>query len=200
MVIYNLSSSALEKIASYRTATAPVDISVHKTQIAVADLMKSVSILSYESGPPKRLTEIARHYQTSWATAVAHIGEDMFLESDAEGNITLLKRNESGVTEDDQRRLEVISSFRLGQMVNRIRTFDAPISENSVIIPAAFLGTVSSSLLFPFSPFLFLFYFFGLLKKPRPLLTHSTRSKDPSTSSQPSPHHTSLCSSNFKKR
>ena len=104
--------------------------------------MKSVSILSYESGSEEGLTEIARHYQTSWATAVAHIGEATYLESDAEGNVTLLKRNESGVTEDDRRRLEVISSFRLGQMVNRIRTFEAPMSVNSVIVPAAFLGTV----------------------------------------------------------
>ena len=104
--------------------------------------MKSISVLSYESSPERKLTEIARHYQTSWATAVAHIGENMYLESDAEGNVTLLKRNESGVTEDDRRRLEVISSFRLGQMVNRIRAFKSPILENSVIVPAAFLGTV----------------------------------------------------------
>lgn len=114
-------------------------------EIAVADIMKSVSILSYEASPERKLTEVARHYQTSWATAVAHIGDDMYLESDAEGNVTLLKRNESGVTEDDRRRLEVISSFRLGQMVNRIRAFKSPTLENSVIAPAAFLGTVRFS-------------------------------------------------------
>lgn len=145
MAIYNLSSDTLRKAQIYRTSTAPVDISVSGTQIAVADLMKSVSVLSYEGSPDKRLTEIARHYQTSWSTAVAHISDNSYLESDAEGNIMLLERNESGVTEDDRRRLEIISSFRLGQMVNRIRTFDSPVSENSVVIPAAFLGTVRNT-------------------------------------------------------
>lgn len=141
-MIYKFTSNTLEKVASYRTAIAPVDISVNGKEIAVADIMKSVSILSYQAGAERPLNEIARHYQTSWATAVAHIGDNMYLESDAEGNVTLLKRNESGVTEDDRRRLEVISSFRLGQMVNRIRAFKSPVLENSVIAPAAFLGTV----------------------------------------------------------
>jgi DNA damage-binding protein 1 len=104
--------------------------------------MKSVSILSYESSPEKRLTEVARHYQTSWATAVAHINEATYLESDAEGNLTLLKRNVTGVTEDDRRRLEVVSTFRLGQMVNRIRAFDSQVSQTAVVVPTAFLGTV----------------------------------------------------------
>lgn len=129
-------------MASYRTSTAPVDLSVHGTHIAVADLMKSVSIISYDSGPDKRLTEIARHYQTSWTTAVAHIGEATYLESDAEGNLTILKRNLIGVTEDDRRRLEVVSTFRLGQMVNRIRAFDSKVSQTAVVVPTAFLGTV----------------------------------------------------------
>lgn len=151
MVVYSVTSNILHKVASYRTSTSPIDISVREREIAVADLMKSVSILSYEAGPEKRLTEIARHYQTSWATAVAHIGDKTYLECDAEGNVTLLKRNESGVTEDDRRRLEAVSSFRLGHMVNRIRAFDSPISENSVIIPAAFLGTVPIPL--PVKPF-----------------------------------------------
>lgn len=149
-MIYKYTSVSLKKVASFRTSIAPIDISVNGKEIAVADIMKSVSVLSYETNPERRLTEVARHYQTSWGTAVAHIGDDMYLESDAEGNITLLKRNESGVTEDDRRRLEVISSFRLGQMVNRIRAFKSPILENSVIAPAAFLGTVRYAFPTPF--------------------------------------------------
>lgn len=143
--------------------------------------MKSVSVLSYEASPERRLSEIARHYQTSWATAVAHIGNDMYLESDAEGNVTLLKRNESGVTEDDRRRLEVISSFRLGQMVNRIRAFKSPILENSVIAPAAFLGTVCYA--FP-SPFIQSIFAPTLPKVP-PLTHCSNRSTAPYIYSPP---------------
>jgi DNA damage-binding protein 1 len=37
-----------------------------------------------------------------------------------EGNILLLRRNINGVTADDQKRLEVIGEFRLGEVVNKI--------------------------------------------------------------------------------
>ena len=113
--------------------------------IAIADLMKSVSIVEYqrgEAGLPDKLTETARHFQTAWATAVAQVEENTYLESEAEGNLMVLHRNTNGVTEDDRRRLEVTSEIRLGEMVNRIRTFNVPTSANAVVIPKAFLATV----------------------------------------------------------
>ena len=110
--------------------------------------MKSVSILEYErgaAGEPDSLKEVARHYQTSWSTAVAHVGEDTFLESDAEGNLMVLHRNINGVTEDDRRRLEVTSEMQLGEMVNRLRRINVPMTKDAIVIPRAFVATVSCS-------------------------------------------------------
>lgn len=154
VVIYNpvankFGEMKLEKLASYRTSTAPVDITVTGNLIAVADLMKSVSIVEYkigEDGLSHSLTEVARHFQTVWATSVACIAEDTFLESDAEGNLIVLHRNVNGVTEDARRKLEVTSEISLGEMVNRIRPVDVQHLSNVTVTPKAFLATVEGSI------------------------------------------------------
>lgn len=144
--MYAFEYGTLNKVASYRTSTAPIDIAVTGNLIAIADLMKSVSIVSYKKGTdglPDTLTERARHFQTTWGTAVAHVAEDTFLESDAEGNLMVLHQNVNGVTADDRRRLEVTSEMLLGEMVNRIRRITVPTSQDATVIPRAFLGTVN---------------------------------------------------------
>ena len=157
-MIYSLEDSHLHKRATYRTSTAPIDISIHGSQIAIADLMKSVSITSHTSGSvglDDTLTETARHYQTAWGTAVAHVGEDIWLEADAEGNLMVLHQNIGGVTSDDRRRLEVTSEMRLGEMVNRIRSFEVSETDSRTpapVTPKAFMGTVEGSI-----------YLFGLI-------------------------------------
>lgn len=140
-------------MCSYRCATAPIDLSVENDLIAVADIMKSVSIIKFipgTKGASGSLEEVARHFQTVWTTAIAFIEKDTVLEADAEGNLLILTQNTSGVTPEDRRRLDVTSEIRLGEMVNRIRKFDVPISSNAAVAPKAFLGTVS--LLAPFPP------------------------------------------------
>lgn len=139
----------LEKLASYRTSTAPVDVTVTGNVIAVSDLMKSVCLVEYkegENGMPDTMTEVARHFQTVWATGVANIAPDTFLESDAEGNLIVLRRNTTGVEEDDKRRLEVTGEISLGEMVNRIRPVNIQQLASVAVTPRAFLGTVSFSL------------------------------------------------------
>ena len=158
VLIYSLENSHLHKRATYRTSTAPIDISIHGSQIAVADLMKSVSVTTYtpgSNGLDDSLTETARHYQTAWSTAVAHVGEDTWLEADAEGNLMVLHQNVGGVTSDDKRRLEVTSEIRLGEMVNRIRSFEISETDSrspAPVTPKAFMGTVEGSI-----------YLFGLI-------------------------------------
>ena len=120
--------------------------------------MKSVSITSYTRGShglDDTLTETARHYQTIWGTAVAHVGEGMWLEADAEGNLIVLQQNTGGVTSDDKRRLEVTSEMRLGEMVNRIRSFEVNEMDARApppVTPKAFMATVEGSI-----------YLFGLI-------------------------------------
>ncbi|RAL17016.1 DDB1/RSE1 family protein [Aspergillus homomorphus CBS 101889] len=149
-VVHNsFGATKLEKLASYRTSTAPVDLTVTGNIIAVADLMKSVCLVEWkegEDGLPDTLTEVARHFQTVWATGVACIAEDTFLESDAEGNLIVLRRNLTGVEEDDKRRLEVTGEISLGEMVNRIRPVNIQQLASVTVTPRAFLGTVEGSI------------------------------------------------------
>ncbi len=66
----------------------------------------------------------------------------------------VLRQNVVGVTVDDRRRLEVESEIRLGEMVNRIRSFEVEVdSKNPApVVPKAFMGTVEGSI-----------YLFGLI-------------------------------------
>lgn len=140
----------LEKLASYRTSTAPVDVTVTDNVIVVSDLMKSVCLVEYQQGQdglPDSLKEVARHFQTVWATGVACIAPHTYLESDAEGNLIILRRNLSGVEEDDKRRLEVTGEISLGEMVNRIRPVNIQQLASVTVTPRAFLGTVGHSLM-----------------------------------------------------
>lgn len=159
IVVYDVefktqSKPDLVKIASFRCSTAPIDVTVNGRFIAIADLMKSLVVVEYtpgEDGLPDKLVEVARHYQTTWATAVAEVDTHTYLESDAEGNLMVMCRDTKGVTDEDKRRLRVTSEMLLGEMVNRIRRIDVLTSADAVVIPRAFLGTVSTSL-FPCSP------------------------------------------------
>jgi DNA damage-binding protein 1 len=142
-------SAEFTKLATYRTSTCPIDLAVAKTEtehiIAVADLMKSLSLLEYTPGSvglPGQLTEVARHQQAFWATAVANVGENLFLETDQDGNILVLRRNPEGVTLTDRKRLEVISEMNLGEMVNKIQTVNVEPTPNAMVAPKAFLATV----------------------------------------------------------
>ncbi|KAH8808854.1 mono-functional DNA-alkylating methyl methanesulfonate N-term-domain-containing protein [Xylogone sp. PMI_703] len=142
-------SGSLNKLASYRSSTCPIDLYVNGNIIAIADLMKSVILVEYtkrEDGLEHSLQEVARHYQASWATGVANIEEDSYLTSDAEGNLMVLRRNKDGVTLEDRKRLEVTSEINIGEMVNKMRTFEVETTANALVIPKAFLATTEGSI------------------------------------------------------
>lgn len=139
-------TAELKKLASYRPATYPIDLVVEGNTIAVADLMKSMSLVEFTpaaDGQPPKLTEVSRHYQSFWATALCHVDGDAWLESDAHGNLMVLRKNATGVTLDDKRRMEVTSEINLGEMVNKMRKVTVDASDNAIIVPKAFVGTVS---------------------------------------------------------
>lgn len=143
------STPYLDKVASYRTSTAPIDVAVTGDTIAVSDLMKSLSIVRYTKGAgglPDSLEEVARHYETTWGTAVAHVDDHTYLESDAEGNLIVLNQETAGFSDDDRRRLRVTSDIHLGEMVNRIRRIDVQPSPGAIVVPRAFLATVEGSI------------------------------------------------------
>lgn len=108
--------------------------------------MKSVTLLSYKhgsvNGGSHDLSEIARHFDTLWGTAVAPIDATSYLAADAEGNLVVLQHDKDGFSEEDRRRLRVTSEMLLGEMVNRIRPVTVTPTPNAVIIPRAFCATV----------------------------------------------------------
>ncbi|KAF4537245.1 UV-damaged DNA binding [Lasiodiplodia theobromae] len=143
------STPLLVKKASYRTSTAPIDITVTGNQIAVADLIKSVSVLEYRPSAGEQndeLKEVARHVQVSWSTALAEVNENTYLQADAEGNLILLERDVSGVTEEDRKRLMLRGDMLLGEQVNRIRRIDMATASDAPVIPRAFFATVEGSI------------------------------------------------------
>lgn len=171
------SHPTLTKKASYRTSTAPIDLAISSSTvngrpdtIAIADLMKSLSIVRYvpsvAPGFDDKLTEIARHFQTTWATATALISDGpnaslppsneeddnssisgTWLEADAEGNLIVLQQQSGADTlAEDRRRLAVTSEICLGEVVNRIRRIDIPTNPEAIVTPRAFLATVDGSI------------------------------------------------------
>ncbi|KAI1853125.1 hypothetical protein JX266_001831 [Neoarthrinium moseri] len=149
------SSARIDRLASYRPSTYPVDIAINENVIAVADLMKSVTLVKftpYTGDEPPKLQEIARHHHAAWSTTVSHVEESSWLQSDANGNLMILNPNKEGVTEEDKKRMDITSEINLGEMVNRIRKITVDSSENAVVVPKAFLGTVEGGI-----------YLFGLI-------------------------------------
>ncbi|KAK4144568.1 uncharacterized protein C8A04DRAFT_36560 [Dichotomopilus funicola] len=139
-------SGEITRLASYRPSSYPAEISVEGNTIAVADLMKSVSLVEYVPGPTPKLVEKARHFGSVWATAAGHVEEGSWLEADAQGNLLVLRENVEGVTAEDKRRLEVTSEINLGEMVNRIRAVEVETTPGAMIVPKAFLGTVEGGI------------------------------------------------------
>ncbi|KAK5107613.1 hypothetical protein LTR62_000948 [Meristemomyces frigidus] len=139
------SSPILVKKAAYRTATAPIDLAITGSTIAVTDLMKSLSLVEYKPGlrgAPDTLVEVGRHFETLWGTAVAPVVENTYLVSDAEGNLVVLQRDPDGFSEEERRRLRIVSEISLGEMVNRIRPITLTPSVNALVVPRAFVATV----------------------------------------------------------
>lgn len=123
--------------------------------------MKSASIVQFtagKGGKPDTLTEVARHYQTTWGTALALVDANTYLQSDAEGNLMVLHQDVKGEQglDEDQRRLQVTSEMQLGEMVNRIRRIDIAVAESATVVPRAFVATVEGSI-----------YLFALIAKGR---------------------------------
>ncbi|OLN98037.1 DNA damage-binding protein 1a [Colletotrichum chlorophyti] len=142
-------SGALQKLATFRPSTFPVDLDINGNMIGIADLMQSMTLVEFipsQDGNKAKLIERARHFQYIWATSVCHLEGHSWLEADAQGNLMVLRRNPEAPTEHDRKQMEVISDFHLGEQVNKIRPLNITPNENDPIVPKAFLATVEGSL------------------------------------------------------
>lgn len=142
-------SGSFTKIASYRTSTCPIDIVVEGNIIAVGDMQKSMSLVEYipgEKGQPDKLTEVARHYQTSFTTAISHVDGDFYLTGDADGNLMMLRQNTEGVTESDKKKMDITSELNIGEQVNVIRKIVVDKKSGATVQPRALLATTEGSI------------------------------------------------------
>ncbi|KAF3929640.1 hypothetical protein ABW20_dc0107312 [Dactylellina cionopaga] len=142
-------SASIERITSVRASTIPVALSVSGTRVFVGDLVKGVMVLELVTGADgenDRLVEVCRQYGVSWITALEALDEDTCISADSEGNLMLLRRESVGATDEDTRRMRPLSELRLGEMVNRIRKVNDPVSQTYVVQPKAYLGTVEGGL------------------------------------------------------
>ncbi|KAJ3493431.1 hypothetical protein NLG97_g4734 [Lecanicillium saksenae] len=140
---------SLQKLAAYRPASFPMAIDVSGNIIGVADLMQSLSLVEFsppKDGEPAKLEEKARHFQSAWSTSVCHLGDERWLETDAQGNIIVLARNPDAPTERDQARLEITSEMNIGEQINKIRKLNVAPTENAVVSPKAFLASIEGTL------------------------------------------------------
>ncbi|KAL9089731.1 MAG: hypothetical protein Q9159_002378 [Coniocarpon cinnabarinum] len=161
VVIYELSYTtssvpSLIKKASYRTSTAPISVTTHTPSegehfVAIGDLMKSVSVVKYnrgQRGQSDNLDEVARHFSTTWVTAVELIDaqDNSYLVSDAEGDLMVLRQDLKGVTIEDRKRLQVTSEMCISELVNRMQRINVPTPPTLPVVPRAFLATVEGSI------------------------------------------------------
>lgn len=142
----------LTKLADYRTSTNPMSLSVNLATtpptVAVADLMKSLSVLEVLETDEYELKEVSRHFATLWSSATAATGDNEWVIADAEGNLAMMKRDPDGVTAEDRKRLQITGEFRLGEVVNRIVPIFSPGKGKSrgIISPKAFMATIEGAI------------------------------------------------------
>ncbi|EXJ55210.1 hypothetical protein A1O7_08136 [Cladophialophora yegresii CBS 114405] len=151
-------SLQLQKLATYRTSTNPLSLAVTPATptspalIAVADLMKSLSILQVDTKDKNSptgysLVETSRHFATLWSSATASIMENEWVVADMEGNLVSLRQIQDGTGPlGYNRRLEVTGEFRLGEVVNKIVALSASPRPRPVVTPRAFVATIEGSI------------------------------------------------------
>ncbi|KAF3312430.1 DNA damage-binding protein 1 [Orbilia oligospora] len=141
--------ASIQQISSIRAATLPVSLSVYGKRVFVGDLVKGVMVLEVVEGGGEgndKLVEVCRQYGVSWVTALEALDEDTCISADSDGNLVLLRRESTGATDEDTRRMRPLSEIRLGEMVNCIRRVNDPITQGYVVQPKAYLGTVDGGL------------------------------------------------------
>lgn len=151
VVVYNYveettASAKLEKLATYRPANMPVALDVNGMIIGVADLTQSLTLVEFippRDGATAKLEERANHFSPSWSTALCHVDGEEWLEADANGNLCVVRRNLEAPTEEDKLRMEVVSEINIGEQINKIRRVTAAPNDNAVVLPKAFLASVS---------------------------------------------------------
>lgn len=116
--------------------------------VAVGDMMRSVSLLLYDS-ERGAFEERARDFNPLHITSLNMIDDDNVLASENFFNLFTVHKNTDAATDEERMRLEVTGEYHLGDLVNTFKdgslTMDLPDSEVAGLKTCVF-GTVSGAL------------------------------------------------------
>ncbi|CAG9461183.1 unnamed protein product [Pedinophyceae sp. YPF-701] len=103
--------------------------------VLMADLMRSVTLLTYQRDPPK-LTERAQDYQMAWPMAISILDDSTFAMADSYSNITVLAKSDDDAVDEVRQQLQIVGEMHVGQNINRfcagsltMRTPDSPLGD-----------------------------------------------------------------------
>jgi DNA damage-binding protein 1 len=117
---WNAALGALETLYTHHGHVMALQLSIRGDFIVVGDLMKSITVLSYNAETEK-LVELSRDFENNWMTAVEAVDDDTFIGADNSYNLfSVVKRADAG-TEEDAKRLTSNGAYHLGDLVNRFR-------------------------------------------------------------------------------
>ncbi|KAJ3310810.1 DNA damage-binding protein 1 [Gonapodya sp. JEL0774] len=143
---------SLNRMCAHHGHILAFQLAVRGNLIAVADLMKSVSLLTLQqtgNPPVETLVEVARDYNTNWMTAVETLADDLVIGVDNSFNIFGLRRYAEAQSEDERRRLVGVGEWHVGDLVNRFKpgslVMNLPDTEPAAK-PLLLFGTVNGTI------------------------------------------------------
>lgn len=139
---------ALTHMYTHHGQVIALFLAVRGDFILVGDLMKSVTLLSYQAGSQK-LVEIARDHENHYMTALEAVDDDHFIGAENSYNLFSLRKPTDASNEQEARRLLSFGSFHLGDAVNRFRKGSLNMKlpeENTLATPEMLYCTVNGSI------------------------------------------------------
>ena len=119
LLSWDCDNKTFETVCTYRGFILALRIVVSGNLIVVADLMKSITCLVFDTVTQK-FVEKARDYETNWMTSVEAVTDELFFGSETNRNLLVWNR-QSGIDSNHTKRLETVGAYHLGENVNRIR-------------------------------------------------------------------------------
>jgi DNA damage-binding protein 1 len=122
--LYGWQSTAQKKLtpeASCHGSILVLQIKVMKDFILVADLMRSISLLTYNK-ETNTIEELARDYDSNWMTALDAFSDEVFIGAESSYNLFTLVRNAKAVTDEERARLQSVGHMHIGAFINKFRS------------------------------------------------------------------------------
>jgi DNA damage-binding protein 1 len=113
VVRYDPDQNVMEVVDTHFGHVLALSLTVRGDIVVVGDLMKSISMLHFNSETLK-LSNFARDYETRWITALETI-DDRVIIGDSHKNVVVLVKDPSS------KKMIVDAKFHFGEMVNRFR-------------------------------------------------------------------------------